>query len=596
MSQFCLSWKSLRRALLGAACAIAMPVMAVPVSAETKAPKQDDVPLASTLPGHYLSALQAGRNRDLINAARFYRNALKADPDNLQLLERSFILSLASGNIEQALAMSEILAKSKVKGRNLPYITLAIRALKEREYKEAQRHLDRIEDGRLGLLTKAMLTAWALQGAGKTDDAIKVLDDLAVTKDTEWYKQFKLFHKGLIASVAGRKDAATSAYNEAVKDKYANLRLLEATMRQRGRAGDQKGALALVSKLSANEQRDPVFKQLIADLKAGKKPQPLYDGAQAGAAEAMINAASVLQNEWITVLAHYQLALYINPDFDIARMYLAGLYAKLKMFAPANALFRELADTSPYKTNARIQIALNLEEQSKRKEASEVLNKVLEQEPGNIQALLSLGNLYHKMKNYQGAAENFSKVITQYKAKKSENWQIYYSRGIAYERSKQWPRAEADFKRALELSPDQPDVLNYLGYSWVDQGLHYDKALKMLEKAAKLRPNDGYIIDSLGWVYYKLERYEEAVKSLEVAVELQPGEAVVNDHLGDAYWRVGRYNEARFQWLRAKNQKPTEKELEQIEKKLKNGLPDANADTKKEAKASTATEAGKTNQ
>src|SRR5690606_33991930 len=143
-------------------------------------------------------------------------------------------------------------------------------------------------------------------------------------------------------------------------------------------------------------------------------------------------------------------------------------------------------------------------------------------------------------------------------------WTLFYFRGIAYERAKQWDKAEADLLQALALFPEQPHVLNYLGYSWVDQGMHLDEAMDMIARAVELRPNDGYIVDSLGWAHYRLGNYEEAVRELERAVELRPEDPVINDHLGDAYWKVGRRLEARFQWAHARDLDPEPDALEEI--------------------------------
>ncbi len=153
-----------------------------------------------------------------------------------------------------------------------------------------------------------------------------------------------------------------------------------------------------------------------------------------------------------------------------------------------------------------------------------------------------------------------------------QHWTLFYFRGICLERTKDWPRAEKDLEKALELFPEQPQVLNYLGYSWVDQGLYLDKALKMIRRAVELRPNDGYIVDSLGWAYFRLGRYDESTSELERAIELKPEDPVINDHLGDSYWKVGRELEARFQWTHARDNKPEPEDLTKIEEKLKSGL------------------------
>jgi Flp pilus assembly protein TadD len=156
-----------------------------------------------------------------------------------------------------------------------------------------------------------------------------------------------------------------------------------------------------------------------------------------------------------------------------------------------------------------------------------------------------------------------------------ERWSLFYSRGIALERSGQWKRAEADLLHALELKPDQPLVLNYLGYSWIDRGENLERGLKMVEKAVELRPEDGYIVDSLGWAHYRLGDYPNAVQYLEKAIELVPEDPTINDHLGDAYWQNGRSIEARYQWRRALQFGPQEDEVKPIEAKLESGLAPA---------------------
>jgi len=154
------------------------------------------------------------------------------------------------------------------------------------------------------------------------------------------------------------------------------------------------------------------------------------------------------------------------------------------------------------------------------------------------------------------------------------NWPLFYDRGIALDRAHNWPRAEADFLKALELSPNQPYVLNYLGYSWVDQGVNLDEAMNMIRRAVEQRPDDGYIVDSLGWAYYRIGNFDEAVKNLERAVDLKPEDPTINEHLGDAYWRVGRKLEAGFQWAHARDLKPDPEDLPKIEAKIRDGLVD----------------------
>jgi Flp pilus assembly protein TadD len=192
-------------------------------------------------------------------------------------------------------------------------------------------------------------------------------------------------------------------------------------------------------------------------------------------------------------------------------------------------------------------------------------------------------------KAFAECAEVYSKAVDNLAVPEKANWVLFYFRGICYERSKQWPKAEADLKKALELFPDQPLVLNYLGYSWVDQGVNLDEGMRMIRRAVEQRPDDGYIVDSLGWANFRIGNYEDAVKDLDRAVELKPDDSTINDHLGDAYWRVGRVLEAHFQWSHAKDLNPDPEDLPKIEEKIKSGLPD---DTSSAADAAKTKKAG----
>ncbi len=208
----------------------------------------------------------------------------------------------------------------------------------------------------------------------------------------------------------------------------------------------------------------------------------------------------------------------------------------------------------------RLRIAANLDELDRSEEAVAELHAMAASRPDRIDALLALGSLLRSKERWVEAVTAYNDAISRVDEPQQRHWRAFYARGIALERSKQWDRSEGDFLRALELEPDQPFVLNYLGYSWVDQGVNLQRALKMIERAVELRPNDGYIIDSLGWARYRLGEFEDGVAHLERAVELLPDDPTINDHLGDALWQVGRHVEARFQWRRALALKPEEEE------------------------------------
>jgi len=251
-------------------------------------------------------------------------------------------------------------------------------------------------------------------------------------------------------------------------------------------------------------------------------------------------------------------------------------------------VYERMPASSPLKRNAQIQLATNLDAADRSDEAIKILKGVTAEAPKDIEAIMALGNIERGRKKFGDCATTYSLAIDAMPGVTDKNtWVTYYYRGICEERSKQWNKAEVDMRKALELQPEQPHVLNYLGYSWIDQGINLDEGMKMIKRAVDQRPDDGYIVDSLGWAYYRIGNFEDAVKHLERAIDLKPEDPTINDHLGDAYWRVGRTLEAKFQWAHARDLKPEAEELPKIEAKIANGLPEdtssaASADKKKE--------------
>ena len=233
----------------------------------------------------------------------------------------------------------------------------------------------------------------------------------------------------------------------------------------------------------------------------------------------------------------------------------------MKQSEQAIAAYKQVPENSSFREDADIQIALLLDEMGKTDEAMQRMSAIVAARPNDVEALSSLAGLQRAAKKYAEAAATYDRAIAAVGVPQRDNWTLFYFRGICFERDKQWPKAEADFKKALELYPDQPLVLNYLGYSWVDQGVNLEEAFKMLRRAVELQPNDGYIVDSLGWAHFKLGQYIEAAETLERAIALKPADPVLNDHLGDAYWRVNRRLEAHFQWNHARDMGPDPDDL-----------------------------------
>ncbi len=525
----------------------------------------------SSLSGNYLAGRQAAKERDMDRAADFYSRALGDDPTNKTLIERGFVMDISSGNIERAQELARQVIKFNKRHR-LSHIALGLREARRKRFDSARKHFKTAAYTPVGELTGGLLTAWSLAAQGKADQALKSLDALD-TNDA--FASFKSFHKALIADFLGMTSRAEAAYQQTYEQAGGTLRVTQAYGNFLERTNRAKKAEEIYTKYLEAGRQNALVEAALVNLRAGAKVERFIASAHSGFGEALFSIASALSDEQnIDVSMIYtQLALWIRPDFDIARALLGEIYEDTKRYEKAVEAFDAISPDSPLKNNAEIQIAANLDNLKRTDEAIERLQGFIERAPDNYDAYVTLGNIQRVHEKWADAAGNYTKALGLSDKSNSRYWTLLYFRGIAYERNKEWAKAEPDFLAALELQPEQPAVLNYLGYSWIEKGLYLDKAIGMVRKAVELRPNDGYIVDSLGWAHYQLGEFEEAVKHLERAVELRPEDPVINDHLGDAYWRVGRRLEAKFQWQHAKDNKPEEKDLKQIEDKLLKGMP-----------------------
>ena len=539
-----------------------------------------------TTAGSYLAARHASVERDASSAATFYRSALRTDPKNNELLDRAFISSLAEGDIDEAVKLADrILAIDK--SNRVARLVVGARDLKQKKYAAAQININQSVRGPITDLVATLLSGWASYGAGDTKTAIANIDKLT---GPEWYPIFKDLHSGMILELAGKEKDAGARLERAYKLDDSALRVTDAYARWVSRNKDAAAATGVYEAFDKKLARHPLVLDGIRETRAGRKLPPLVDSPQTGAAEALygIGASLTRRGGEDLALVYLQLALYLAPNHSLALLSLADLYESVKKPQMAIKVYERVPANSPLKRNAQIQQATDLDTADRSDEAIKILKDVTAQDPKDLEALMALGNIERGRKKFADCTQTYTRGIDALpSANEKGNWVYYYFRGICEERSKQWSKAEADMRKALELQPEQPHVLNYLGYSWIDQGINLDDGMKMIKRAVEQRPDDGYIVDSLGWAYYRIGNFEDAVKNLERAIDLKPEDPTINDHLGDAYWRIGRTLEAKFQWAHARDLKPEPEELPKIEAKIENGLPEdtssaASADKKKE--------------
>ncbi|MFQ5467388.1 MAG: tetratricopeptide repeat protein, partial [Kiloniellaceae bacterium] len=277
-------------------------------------------------------------------------------------------------------------------------------------------------------------------------------------------------------------------------------------------------------------------------------------------------------------LVHANLALRLRPDFIVAQVLIGEVLQAQERGDEAIAMYRRIPRESSFAWMVGLRIAEELERLDRVESAVDELDRLAAAKPDRYEPLYRLGNLLRNKERFAAAVDAYDRAAKRVAVPERRHWSLFYFRGIALERLSDWDRAEKDFLEALELEPEQPFVMNYLAYTWVEKKMNLDKAKGMLARAVELRPDDGFIVDSLGWVHYRLGEYDDGVKYLERAVELRPQDPVINDHLGDAYWRVGRHQEARFQWRRALSLDPEDKVATEIQIKIERGLgkaPDA---------------------
>jgi tetratricopeptide (TPR) repeat protein len=573
---------------LSVSCALAAQALAAPALA-AQTPAQQDL-LPENAAGSYLAARHAGAERDAGAAATYYLNVLKLDPRNPDLLSRAFLSVLTDGDVDGAGKLADRVLAADHTDR-IARLVIGIRELKQKRYGQAQQDFAQSVRGPVTDLAAALLSGWALYGAGDSKAATDTVDKLS---GPDWYAIFKDLHTAMILDLANNKKEAAKRFDRTYKSDPTALRTVQAYGRFLSRTAGKDDALKIYQDFNKALPDHPLVTQEMKDVSDGQKLPPLVDSPQAGAAEALYGLGASIGRRGGEDLAliYLQLALYLEPTHTMALLSLGDLYEDLKKPELAIKAYERIPTSSPLARNAQIQEAVDLDSLDRTDEAKQKLDRVIAERPKDTEAIVELGNIQRGRKQFADCATTYGKAIDTLAKPEKSNWVMFYFRGICNERSHQWPAAEADMKKALELYPEQPLVLNYLGYSWVDQGLHMSEGMDMIRRAVDQRPDDGYIVDSLGWAYYRIGNYDEAVKNLERAVELKPEDPTINDHLGDAYWHVGRTLEAHFQWSHAKDLKPDPEDLPKIEAKLKSGLP-SDASSAADAAKPTAADADK---
>lgn len=531
--------------------------------------------------GAYLAARRAQDDADDKAAAAYYRRALDADPTNGTLAHLSWYYALAAGQPDTAMPLASRAVALKP-GVSLAALVLAIGDLQKGDYGDALTRAAAQKAEGLDVILSAMVRGWALVGSGKTDDAVALFKSIGagVGSDPQVVALSNL-HVAFAYDIGGKPDLAWDYYHRAINPPNTdlNIRAIQAAMSFLVRHDRAAEAQALVAAYKKAHPRsllgDALARELTAAAANKSTPWWVVANAREGMAESLFNLGSSLAastaNDSARVFA--QLALYLRPHFDFAEMLLGDIYQSQNRNTAAIAAYRQVQAGSLMYVLVRLRLAESLDAIDKTSEAVKLLTELEASEPNAFDVPTELGDIQRRHSHWPEAATAYRRALYLMGDSAPDQWNLYYSLGDVLYRGHQWPQAEMALKRSLELQPDRPEVLNYLGYSWIDRGEKLPEATAMLEKAVRLKPTDGYIIDSVGWAHYLSGDYKQAITDLEHAAELTPADPQVNDHLGDAYWRAGRHDEARFQWQRSLGLGPDPDEEKDLRRKLAGGEP-----------------------
>lgn len=527
--------------------------------------------------GAYVAGRVAHLRKDFNKASDYYIKSLQIDPENQELVSRLYLLLVSKGRIDEAAKYAKI-AQEHGDNNNFISVITNVELLKKGQYKEVYENTKKIKNPIYDEFINPLLIAWAYTGDEKKEEAIKALD---VIKKEPSFRALYNFHAGMIYDYFNDTRNAQKHYEIIVNEQQLEMsfRALQVICNFYVRTEQKDKAIALLDRYTQEKMLADMLKSLNKNIRQAnpKKTARIIQNPNDGAAEALFSIAATLRQGNAGIdLAHMfiSMAIYENPNYDLAKLLLADILESRDMYADANDVY----DTIPKSSDAYYTVQLKKANNYMTMQdfnAAEILLKSMAYDMDSYQVYLDLGDVLRMKKKNDEAIDYYERAIKKLKTVDSSQWPLYYALGIAYEQDEQWDKAEKSFQKALELSQNHYLVLNYLGYVWIKQGKNVDQAFTMIVDAYNQAPNDGNVIDSLGLALYKLGYYGMSVKYLEKAAEIEPSNAVISDHLGDAYWFGKRRNEARFQWKHALIMKDSNGELnrDEVQKKLQNGIP-----------------------
>lgn len=516
--------------------------------------------MPNTVAGSYLSSQFARSSGNIDQAIVQLRRVHERQPENTSIAVQLQGMLLLQGNVEEAANIAESIQDTEGKD-SLSDLVLTLRALRNGNRADAATILQSSRDGGNQQLWVPLLLGWVDQAEGNLTSP---LTKDAFSADIGRAAPLINYHLALINSQAGFNEEAAKNFKDSIEDtRNAPPRIMDK-----------------LTQFYHAKGKPPILADLVKDYEqntdSDDEPMEIHT-AEDGIAEVLYTMGGIMFGAGVVndAAIYMQLANYVKPDFADAQVALGDAYGELKQYERSNQAYARVSPESPLYTKSQLHIAVNLDRMGKFKQAIDLLDKLNREDPDDTDAIVTKGDLYRIHSRYEEAIQSYTEALKHIPELQPADWPILFARGSCLERMGRWPQAEKDLKAALELKPDQPDILNYLGFAQLEHNQDKEEAKAMIARAVEARPGDAQIIDSMGWVLYLQGDYDNSRGYLEKAVELLPSDPTVNDHLGDVYWRLGRKTEARFQWNRALTYAPEPRLVTLINKKIKDGLPDA---------------------
>ncbi len=522
--------------------------------------------------GAFLVGVYAKGVDDPETAQRYLAAAQSLAPDSPVVARNSFSAAVAAGDLDAAAALAPQVVASDP-ANDLARLVAGAHAIKTQRYDVARRYLDFGDEQTFNALVARLLFAWAVTGEEGPRAGLAILDD--GPNDVVFSNLALLTRAALMdqASDPGARAAFEAAFL-ASRPRGVAFGALGQHLERSGNDGDARAYYTAALELNP---LDPTATAGLARLDAGEEAGPFAATPAEGAAYAFFAPALTYadHNQLAPAIINLRIALHLDPENDALRYQLGRTLSQGGDDAAARLELAKVSDASPYALDADIAEAFAyVRDDAQVDPALKTLERAIAR-TGAARATFAKADVLRGAERYADAFGLYDAMVADLDdaALETSDWRLFYARGVTSERLGKWTEAEADFRQALELSPNQPSVLNYLGYSLVDRGEKLDEAFALIRRAVAARPDAGHIVDSLGWAHFRLGEYDEAVRHLERAAALSPSDPTINDHLGDAYWRVGRQLEAAYQWRRALTLDPEPEMAQTIQIKLDEGLP-----------------------